>query len=276
MGGAIVPLAPVVCVGPVKYSGETLAAVRHRQCEGRRCGRRRADNHVFLPATAPSGVGMNEYYKSRGGIFPCRRGRAEQGIHGHRRRRHSGADRRSVPARYFLRAGPHDSQKKRRAEIYVEATTPRSRASGRTCAVPYLLRHQRRPAPLRSGPHRHHRLCAEDRCWLLQLRGGQSAPRARISSVRAGQGAGRQSLVPGVITHASNIVEHPELIAERIVRFARLVGRENVIAGADCGSPRRPLQDRGPSDRGLGKIQGDAPGRRPRHKAALGVNAAYF
>src|SRR5205823_7289178 len=42
-------------------------------------------------------------------------------------------------------------------------------------------------------------------------------------------------LCPGVITHASNIVEHPELIAERIVRFAKLVGRENVMAGADCG-----------------------------------------
>ncbi len=42
-------------------------------------------------------------------------------------------------------------------------------------------------------------------------------------------------IIPGVITHASNIVEHPELIAERIVRFARLVGRENVIAGTDCG-----------------------------------------
>ena len=42
-------------------------------------------------------------------------------------------------------------------------------------------------------------------------------------------------LIPGVITHASNIVEHPELIAERLVRFARLVGRENVLAGADCG-----------------------------------------
>ena len=38
-----------------------------------------------------------------------------------------------------------------------------------------------------------------------------------------------------MITHASNIVEHPELIAERIVRFAKLVGRENVIASADCG-----------------------------------------
>jgi 5-methyltetrahydropteroyltriglutamate--homocysteine methyltransferase len=42
-------------------------------------------------------------------------------------------------------------------------------------------------------------------------------------------------LIPGVITHATNIVEHPELIAERLIRFGRLVGRENVIAGADCG-----------------------------------------
>ena len=42
-------------------------------------------------------------------------------------------------------------------------------------------------------------------------------------------------IIPGVITHASNIVEHPELIAERITRFAKLVGRENVIPAADCG-----------------------------------------
>ena len=44
-----------------------------------------------------------------------------------------------------------------------------------------------------------------------------------------------KSLIPGVITHSSNIVEHPETIAQRIGRFAAAVGRENVIAGADCG-----------------------------------------
>jgi 5-methyltetrahydropteroyltriglutamate--homocysteine methyltransferase len=44
-----------------------------------------------------------------------------------------------------------------------------------------------------------------------------------------------KSLIPGVITHSSNIVEHPEVIAQRIARFAGAVGRENVIAGADCG-----------------------------------------
>lgn len=42
-------------------------------------------------------------------------------------------------------------------------------------------------------------------------------------------------IIPGMITHASNIVEHPELIADLLVTYARLVGRENVIAGADCG-----------------------------------------
>jgi 5-methyltetrahydropteroyltriglutamate--homocysteine methyltransferase len=42
-------------------------------------------------------------------------------------------------------------------------------------------------------------------------------------------------LVPGVVTHATNIIEHPELVAERIVRYADRVGAENVIAGADCG-----------------------------------------
>ena len=42
-------------------------------------------------------------------------------------------------------------------------------------------------------------------------------------------------LIPGVITHGSNFVEHPEAIAQRIARFAQAVGRQNVIAGADCG-----------------------------------------
>ena len=42
-------------------------------------------------------------------------------------------------------------------------------------------------------------------------------------------------LIPGVVTHHTTTVEHPRLVADRIVRFAKLVGRENVIAGTDCG-----------------------------------------
>ncbi len=42
-------------------------------------------------------------------------------------------------------------------------------------------------------------------------------------------------IIPGVVGHATNVVEHPELVADRIESFARLVGRENVIASTDCG-----------------------------------------
>jgi 5-methyltetrahydropteroyltriglutamate--homocysteine methyltransferase len=42
-------------------------------------------------------------------------------------------------------------------------------------------------------------------------------------------------IIPGVIESKSNFIEHPELIAQRIARYANLVGRDNVIAGSDCG-----------------------------------------
>ena len=42
-------------------------------------------------------------------------------------------------------------------------------------------------------------------------------------------------LIPGVVSHASNVVEHPELVADRIIQYAELVGKENIIAGTDCG-----------------------------------------
>jgi 5-methyltetrahydropteroyltriglutamate--homocysteine methyltransferase len=51
-------------------------------------------------------------------------------------------------------------------------------------------------------------------------------------------------LIPGVISHATNIVEHPELVAERIVRLARIVGRENVMGGTDCGFAQSPFARR--------------------------------
>jgi 5-methyltetrahydropteroyltriglutamate--homocysteine methyltransferase len=51
-------------------------------------------------------------------------------------------------------------------------------------------------------------------------------------------------LIPGVISHATNVVEHPELVAERTVRLARIVGRENVIAGTDCGFAQGPFHRR--------------------------------
>jgi 5-methyltetrahydropteroyltriglutamate--homocysteine methyltransferase len=49
-----------------------------------------------------------------------------------------------------------------------------------------------------------------------------------------------KAIIPGVISHCSVLVEHPELVSERIQRYARLVGREHVIAGADCGFASMP------------------------------------
>ena len=42
-------------------------------------------------------------------------------------------------------------------------------------------------------------------------------------------------IIPGIVSHSTNVVEHPELVAERIGRFAKLVGPENVVASTDCG-----------------------------------------
>ena len=60
-------------------------------------------------------------------------------------------------------------------------------------------------------------------------------------SVKLPQG---RVLIPGVISHATNVVEHPELVCERITRLASLVGRENVIAGTDCGFAQGPFHRR--------------------------------
>jgi 5-methyltetrahydropteroyltriglutamate--homocysteine methyltransferase len=53
-----------------------------------------------------------------------------------------------------------------------------------------------------------------------------------FETVRLPEGA---TLVPGVVGHCTDFIEHPDLVAERLVRYARLVGRENVLAGTDCG-----------------------------------------
>ena len=53
-----------------------------------------------------------------------------------------------------------------------------------------------------------------------------------------------RKLVPGLVSHSTNVVEHPELVAERIVRLAKLVGRENVIASTDCGFAQGPFTRR--------------------------------
>ena len=64
MGGTIVPITPVVCVGPVKYRGERLLQIDIENLKAAAKAAGVPEKKAFLPATAPSGVGINEYYKT--------------------------------------------------------------------------------------------------------------------------------------------------------------------------------------------------------------------
>ena len=77
-------------------------------------------------------------------------------------------------------------------------------------------------------------------------------------------------LIPGVISHATNVVEHPELVKERIVRLAKLVGRENVIAGTDCGFAQQPFYQRVHPTHSMGQAAGAGRGRAARQQGIVG------
>jgi 5-methyltetrahydropteroyltriglutamate--homocysteine methyltransferase len=83
-----------------------------------------------------------------------------------------------------------------------------------------------------------------------------------------------QVLIPGVISHATNIVEHPELVAERIVRLAKIVGRENVMGGTDCGFAQSPFARRVHPSIMWAKLASLAEGARIATQALWGKQAA--
>ena len=242
MGGAIVGLAPMVCIGPVKYRGEKFVArdIANIKRAAAACGV--AGHHVFLPATAASGVGINEYYKSDEDYFHALA--AELGKE-YRAIVDAGIlvqiDDPFLPD-IFFEPDLTRQQMRRRAEIYVEATNvalkgiPPERVRFHTCYG------------INEGPRLYEAALADIIEYVLKIDAGSYSfeaanPRHEheyhlFETVKIPDG---KVLCPGMITHASNIVEHPELIAERIVRFAKLVGRENVIAAADCGFSSQAL-----------------------------------
>jgi len=242
LGGAAVPMVPMVCVGPVRYKGEELLRndIANVKAAAEMAGV--PHDHIFLPATAPSGVGRNEYYKSDEEFF------------------HALAVELAKEYRTIAAAGlivqiddpflpdifvdPHldEKQMKRKAEIYVDATNaalkgvPTEQIRFHTCYG------------INEGPRIYEAALSDIIRYVLKVRAGQFSfeaanPRHEheyhlFEDVKVPDG---RVVCPGVITHASNIVEHPQLIAERLMRFAKLVGRENVMAGADCGFSSQAL-----------------------------------
>jgi 5-methyltetrahydropteroyltriglutamate--homocysteine methyltransferase len=233
-GGRVVPVAPVECTGPVSYRGqETL----QRDIENLKAAVAAAQpTEAFMPAVAPSGVGSNAYYPSEEEyLFAV-------------------ADALRTEYQAIVDAGflvqiddpfltelfsysPLDAAARRRtAERYVGALNHALRGIS-----PERVRYHTCYG-INEGPRVFDAALKDTLDVLLKINAGAISfeaanPRHEhdyhaFEQVKLPEG---KIVIPGVITHASNIVEHPEVIAERLVRFARLVGRENVIAGADCG-----------------------------------------
>ena len=242
MGGAIVPLSPVVCVAPVKYRGEKHLQIDIDNVKAAAKAAGVPDHHVFLPATAPSGVGINEYYKSEEEYF-------------HALAAELNKEYKAIVAAgilvqvddpflpdIFFEPGLDDAQKKRRAEIYVEATNVALKG------IPAEMVRFHTCYGINEGPRLYEASLADVIGYMLKISAGSYSfecanPRHEheyhlFERIKVPEG---KVVCPGMITHASNIVEHPELIAERIMRFAKLVGRENVIAAADCGFSSQAL-----------------------------------
>jgi 5-methyltetrahydropteroyltriglutamate--homocysteine methyltransferase len=200
------------------------------------------EGQVFLPATAPSGVGINEYYKTEEEYFHALAGELNKE---YRAIIDAGillqVDDPFLPD-IFVEPDLDENQKRKRAEICVEATNaalngiPAERVRFHTCYginegpriyeanLPQIIEHVLKVNAASfsfeaANPRHEHEYHVFERVKL---------PDGKV-------------ICPGVITHASNIVEHPEWIAERLMRFANLVGRENVMAGADCGFSSQAL-----------------------------------
>jgi 5-methyltetrahydropteroyltriglutamate--homocysteine methyltransferase len=234
MGGAVAPVVPLVCTGPVIYRGQEAVRRDIDNLKAALAGMK--PEAVFMPAVAPSGVGKNEYYRTE-----------EEYLHAVAEAMHTEYQA-IVDAGFIVQiddpfltevySDPFRSEAERRktAETNVAALNhglggiPAEKVRFHTCYG------------INEGPRVHDAPLKDIVGGMLKVNAGAysfEAANARHEheyhvweNVKLPEG---KVLIPGVVTHASNIVEHPELIAERIARFAKLVGRENVIAGTDCG-----------------------------------------
>ncbi len=234
----VAPLRRIICRGPITYIGQDLLKTDIENLKAATADYDVAD--VFMPSTGPSGFGRNEYYGSH-----------EEYLHEvaeAMREEYLGI----VGAGFILQVDDpflidmlsdptmEEKERQRLAHVHVEALNhalrgiPTDQIRHHTCyglnhgprmndipliaAVPFML-------AINAGAHsfevanpRHYH---EWRIW---------------EDVKLPDG---KILIPGLIGHATNYVEHPELIADYIVKYAGLVGRQNVIAGADCGFSSR-------------------------------------
>ena len=277
MGGTLVPITPVVCVGPVKYRGEKHVQTDIANVKAAAKAAGVPDHHVFLPATAPSGVGVNEYYKTDEEYF-------------HALAAELNKEYRAIAAAgllvqvddpflpdIFFEPGLDDKQKKRRAQIYVEA-------SNRALAgVPAEMVRFHTCYGINEGPRLYEAALSDIIEYVLKINAGSFSfeaanPRHEheyhlFERVKVPEG---KVLCPGVITHASNIVEHPGADRGAHRAFCQACGPR------ECDGGRRlrvlvpgALSHGSASHGGLGEVQGDAAGSRHRDANAVELNEEH-
>ncbi|HEY1282455.1 MAG TPA: cobalamin-independent methionine synthase II family protein [Acidimicrobiales bacterium] len=232
------PLRRIICKGPISYVGQDLLQTDIANLKAAAANYDVAD--VFMPSTGPSGFGRNEYYDS------------------HEEYLHAVADAMHeeylgiVDAGFILQVDDpflidmlsdpsfDKEERQRQARVHVEALNhalegiPTEKIRHHTC---YGLNHGPRMNDIPLSDAVPFMLAINAGAYSFEVANPRHYHEWRIwEDVKLPDG---KILIPGLIGHATNYVEHPELIADYIVKYAGLVGRENVIAGADCGFSSR-------------------------------------
>ncbi len=233
-GGMVAPIVKIYAVEDVTYVGEE--ALNQDIANLKSAVEATGATGAFMPSIAPGGIGFNDHYKNDE-AFLFALGEAMRTEY-----------QAIVDAGFDVQVDDpflsdifgddklDDTQKQRKADIFVESVNhalrgiPEENVRFHTCYG------------INEGPRIFEPQLGEVIDHIYRINAGvysfeAANPRHEhdyhvFEEKKLPDG---KAIMPGMITHASNIVEHPELIAEWLVRFANLVGRENLIAGADCG-----------------------------------------
>lgn len=234
----VAPLRRIVCKGPISYVGQGLLQTDidnlRAACEGKDVA------EIFMPSSGPSGFGINDYY-----------GTYEEYLH-------ATAEAMRVEYLAIVDAGfvlqvddpwlidmlcdpaTPVEQRQKDAQMHVEALNnalrgiPEDRVRHHTC---YGLNHGPRMTDIPLKDALKYTFTINAGAYSFEVMNPRHMHEWRHAG-EVGVPDGK-ILIPGLLGHANNYVEHPELIAEYICNYASIVGRENVIASADCGFSSR-------------------------------------
>jgi 5-methyltetrahydropteroyltriglutamate--homocysteine methyltransferase len=237
-GGAmrgVAPNVPLICSGPISYRGKDAVEVDIANMQSAIAKSHPAE--AFLPAIAPRPLGKNQYYRTdEEYLYAIADAMREEYLSITNAGLLLQVDDPALTDLYAQDPSRSDADRHRTAEMYIDALNhairgiPREQIRFHTCYG------------INEGPRIYDTPLSQIVDLIFRVNAGAysfEGANARhqhewhvFETVKPPEGA---ILIPGMVTHASNIVEHPDLIADLLVTYANLVGRQNVIAGSDCG-----------------------------------------